>query len=451
MKYPRIMLSAASSNSGKTLITCGIMTALKKRGLDVSSFKCGPDYIDPMFHTNVIGARSRNLDTYFTDGETTRYLFCRSASEISVIEGVMGYYDGKGDDLDGSSYHLSNVIDAPVIIIINTKGMAETVVALVKGLKEFRKNNIEGVILNNMSASVYPGIRARIEKEVGIKVIGYVPKLDGSMTLSSRHLGLVLPDEIPGLKDTLRRLAEQLEKSLDLDLLIDIANNAGDLSYREVKVPSLKEKVRVALADDESFCFTYADNIRLLEDMGAEIVRFSPMRDRSLPRDIDGMILSGGYPELHADVLEANINMRKDIRNALEGGMPCIAECGGFMYLNRTMMDGDGEMHDMVSFLGGECLRADRLVRFGYISLQSKDDNLLMEKGGSIRGHEFHYWDCSENGEGCTATKTSGKQYDCVVTGKRLFAGYPHLYYYSNPDIPFRFLNACLEYRQERK
>ena len=451
MKYPRIMLSAASSNSGKTLITCGIMTALKRRGLDVSSFKCGPDYIDPMFHTRVIGARSRNLDTFFTGEETTKYLFCRSASEISVIEGVMGYYDGKGDDLDGSSYHLSKIIDAPVIIIINTKGMADTVVALIKGLKEFRKNNIEGVILNNMSASVYPGIKARIEKEVGIRVIGYVPKLDESMTLSSRHLGLVLPDEIPGLQDTLNRLAEQLEKTLDLDLFIDIAKNAKELEYREVKVPSLTKKVRVALADDESFCFTYADNIRLLEDMGAEIVRFSPMRDGSLPKDIDGMILSGGYPELHADVLEANINMRKDIRNALEGGMPCIAECGGFMYLNQTMMDGDGNMHDMASFLSGECIRTDRLVRFGYISLQSKDDNLIMRKGESIRGHEFHYWDCSENGEGCTATKTSGKQYDCVVTGKRLFAGYPHLYYYSNPDVPFRFLNACLEYREERE
>ena len=449
--HPRFMLAAASSNSGKTLITCGILTALKRRGLDVSSFKCGPDYIDPMFHSKVIGARSRNLDTFFTEPDMTRHLFCRSASRISVIEGVMGFYDGNGSQLSGSSYELSEVLDAPVILILNCKGMANTSVALAKGLKEFRKNNVVGIILNNMSKSVYPTVKELIEKEVGIKVIGHVPKLKEEMTLSSRHLGLVLPDEIPELKQNLDSLAELLEEYIDIDMLIEIADSASDMEHISPEIPKLKDKVRIGLADDESFCFTYADNVALLEDMGAEIVRFSPMRDDHLPKDLDGMIFSGGYPELHTKILQDNSSMRDDVKKAISEKMPCIAECGGFMYLNRRMGDPDGNVCDMVGALDGESLKTDKLVRFGYITLTARNDNLLLKKGESIRGHEFHYWDCTDNGEGCTATKNSGKSYECVRTSERLFAGYPHLYYHSNINVPYRFLNACLEYKEGRK
>lgn len=446
--HPRVMLAAASSNSGKTLITCGILTALKNRGLEVSSFKCGPDYIDPMFHTKVIGARSRNLDTFFTGPDMTRHLFCRSASEISIIEGVMGFYDGNGAELTGSSYELSETLEAPVIMIVNTKGMSNTSVALVKGLKEFRKNHVEGVILNNMSKSVFPGVKELIEKEVGIKVIGHVPKLKEEMTLSSRHLGLVLPDEIPELKRNLNDLAEILEEYLDLDLLIDIAKGAPSIEHTVPDVPKLEEKVRIGLAEDESFCFTYADNIALLEDMGAEIVRFSPMRDGHLPDNIHGVILSGGYPELHTKVLQNNVSMKDEIKDSISKGMPCIAECGGFMYLNRRMSDHENRMFDMVGALDGESKRTDKLVRFGYITLEANSDNMLLRKGECIKGHEFHYWDCTENGNGCTARKNSGKSYECVRTSDRLFAGYPHLYYHSNIQVPYRFLNACLEYKK---
>ena len=448
--HPRFMLAAASSNSGKTLITCGILTALMKRGLDVSSFKCGPDYIDPMFHSKVIGTKSRNLDTFFTGPDMTRHLFCRSASRISVIEGVMGFYDGNGSQLSGSSYELSETLEAPVILILNCKGMANTSVALAKGLKEFRKNHVVGIILNNMSKSIYPTVKEMIEKEVGIRVIGHVPKLSEEMTLSSRHLGLVLPDEIPELKRNLDSLASLLEEHIDIDALIEIADSAEDLEHVVPDIPRIDGKVRIGLADDESFCFTYADNVGLLEDMGAEIVRFSPMRDKCLPKDLDGIILSGGYPELHTKILEDNENMRSDIRRAIGSGMPCIAECGGFMYLNRRMGDPDGNVSDMVGALDGESKKTDRLVRFGYITLTANRDNLLLKKGESIRGHEFHYWDCTENGEGCTATKNSGKSYECVVTSDRMFAGYPHLYYHSNIDVPYRFLTACKRYREEK-
>ena len=446
--HPRVMLAAASSNSGKTLITCGILTALMNRGLDVSSFKCGPDYIDPMFHTKVIGAKSRNLDTFFTGPDMTRHLFCRSASDISVIEGVMGFYDGNGAELTGSSYELSETLEAPVIMIINTKGMSNTSVALVKGLKEFRKNHVEGVILNNMSKSVFPGVKELIEKEVGIKVIGHVPKLKEEMTLSSRHLGLVLPDEIPELKRNLNDLAEILEEYLDIDLLIEIAKGAPQIEHIVPEIPKLEEKVRVGLAEDESFCFTYADNVALLEDMGAEIVRFSPMRDGHLPEGLHGMILSGGYPELHTGTLQNNISMRDDIKDSISKGMPCIAECGGFMYLNRRMSDPENRMFDMVGALDGESEKTDKLVRFGYITLEANSDNMLLRKGESVKGHEFHYWDCTENGNGCTARKNSGKSYECVRTSDTLFAGYPHLYYHSNIQVPYRFLTACLNYKK---
>lgn len=453
-KLPRIMLAAPASGSGKTLITCGILQALVNRGKKVSSFKCGPDYIDPMFHSRVIGTDSKNLDTFFTGPEILKYLFGETArkSEISVIEGVMGFYDGLGGStLTGSSYELSMTLDSPVIMIMDCKGAATTIIALIRGLKDFRENNIRGVILNRMSASIYPEMKRSIESETGLKVIGYVPNLS-DMLLESRHLGLILPGEVSELKERLNRLANRLEETLDIDVLIELATDVPEIHFEEPAYEKINEPLRIAVAADSSFCFTYADNIDILRKMGAEIIPFSPMSDECLPNDTDGLILSGGYPELHADVLSRNTSMRESIRNALSKGLPCIAECGGFMYLNDEMEDQNGTSHKMVGSLRGKCFRTNGLVRFGYITVRSKESQLILEKNDTVRGHEFHYWNCTDNGNGCTATKTNLKtEYDCAVTGENLFAGFPHLYFYSNLNVPLNFLRKCVEYKKKEK
>ena len=300
MKIPRILLAAGSSGSGKTLITCGLLEALVERGLKTASFKCGPDYIDPMFHSRVIGTKSRNLDTFFTGSEVTKYLLTRNARdcEIAVMEGVMGFYDGvAGTTTTASAYDLAKVTDTPVILIVNSRGMSVSLAAYVKGFLEYKKDShIKGVIFNQMSPMLYPRMKKLLEEELGVAVLGYVPKVEDCV-IESRHLGLVLPDEIPELKDRLHKLAGVLEETLDIDRILELAGEAPDLldaKPESVTDFRLSEPVRIGVAEDEAFCFFYADNFRLLGEMGAEIVPFSPMEDKQLPDDLDGLLLYGG-------------------------------------------------------------------------------------------------------------------------------------------------------------
>lgn len=442
------MIAAPASGSGKTLVTCGILQALVNRGLKVASFKCGPDYIDPMFHSRVIGTRSKNLDAYFVDEPTIRYLFSRTAEtcDISVVEGVMGFYDGISIlSTEASSHDVSRKLDIPVVLLLNCRGASMSVLPVLEGFLRFRPNNIKGVIFNNMSQRVYETLRPEAER-LGVKAIGYVPRVS-DLVLESRHLGLVLPSEIDELKDKLNRLAEVLEETLDIDALMELAGSAPDIEYTAPEVRSIPEKVRIGFAEDETFCFTYEDNIELLERCGAEIVRFSPMSDPELP-DVDGIILSGGYPELHAEVLEGNESMREDIKRKVLAGMPCIAECGGFMYLHREMEDSDGVMRRMCGVIDSDVRNTGKLTRFGYATFSSRPDGTVGDL--VVKGHEFHYWDSASCGEDWTARKTSGKEYACIHDTGTMVAGFPHLYYYSNPEMPARFLERCLEYRKRR-
>ncbi|MCQ2078723.1 MAG: cobyrinate a,c-diamide synthase [archaeon] len=448
MSLSRFMIVAPASGSGKTLITCGILQALVNRGLKVSSFKCGHDYIDPMFHVRVIGTRARNMDSYFCDDETLKYLFCRTAdqSDISVIEGVMGFYDGiRAAATEGSSYDVSEKLGAPVVLLVNCKGASISCVPVIKGFKDFRENNIRGVILNNMSPMVYPEVKKLIEEEVGVKVFGHILKLK-DINLECRHLGLVLPDEVESLKENLNRLAGILEETLDIAGLIEMADSAPAISGKAPSHGVLDEKVRIGLAVDDTFCFTYEDNLALLEECGAEIVPFSPMHDERIPEGVQGIILSGGYPELHGEVLSRNESMKADIRSKIEAGMPCLAECGGFMYLHEQMQDSDGKVWNMVGAVKGEVHNTGKLARFGYITISSDDPGSIIANGG-VKGHEFHYWDSSNCGSSWKAVKTSGKTYGCAHEEGALIAGYPHLYYYSNPDVAYQFLLRCSRYR----
>lgn len=443
-KIARLVLAGTSSNCGKTTVCCAILQALVNRGLKVGAYKCGPDYIDPMFHSRVIGARAANLDAFFFSGNTLRYLLARGEErDISIIEGVMGFYDGMSmSDTRSSTYDVAQKTQSPVVLVVNAKGAALSVLATIHGFLTFLpENGICGVILNQCTAMTYSLLCKSISEKFGnaVRPLGYLPNLP-ECALESRHLGLITAEEVQNLHEKLDALAAQAEKSIDLAGLLQLAQAAPDIRCEAVSFPAFGETVRIAVAMDKAFCFYYEDNLQALREMGAEIVPFCPLSDTELPANIHGLYLGGGYPELYGQKLSENVNMRTAIRNALQNGLPCIAECGGFMYLTESI-----EEFPMVGFLPGRCTNAGKLVRFGYIRLKAKSDNMLCRAGKEIPAHEFHYWDCSQNGSDFTAAKPSGKSWDCAVATDTLYAGFPHFHFYANPDFAANFYRACLK------
>lgn len=439
---PRLILAGTNSGCGKTTMVCALLQALVNRGLKTGAFKCGPDYIDPMFHSRIIGAKSANLDLHFFSPNTLRYLLAKNGADrdISIIEGVMGYYDGAGlTTTKGSTYEVAQVTDSPVVLVVGAKGASLSVLATIQGFLDFYPNShIKGVILNQCTAMTYAALSVEIEKRFQIKAFGFLPSLP-ACALESRHLGLVTAAEVKNLKEKMRILAQQAEKTLNIDGLIGLANSAMPVEYQPVLLPP-KESVRIAVARDKAFCFYYEDSLEALSDMGAELIPFSPLTDKTLPDNIHGLYLGGGYPELYLEQLGANTEMQQSIRQAMEKGLPCIAECGGFMYLTKSIAG-----VPMVGALEGECFNTGKLTRFGYVTLQAKKDNLLCKAGDEIAAHEFHHWDCTAPGDGFTARKPTGKQWDCAVSTKTLYAGYPHFHFYSNPAFAEGFIDTCIK------
>lgn len=454
MKIPRIMIAAPASGSGKTTITCGIMEALKQKKQNIVACKCGPDYIDPMFHREVFGIPSENLDLFFCEQDILKHLFMRHATsaDLTVVEGVMGYYDGLSLDADtASSYDVADKLDIPVILVVPCKGMALSVIPLILGMLEFRKDShIRGILLNRISGMLYPRMKKMIEDELAergysIPVIGYVPEHE-LFSLESRHLGLVMPEEVEGLRQRLHKAGELLSETVDFDLLLEIAENAPELEGQISEQRSVSEKVKIAVARDEAFCFYYQDNLELLKQLGCELLFFSPLHEEKVPDDAQGMLLGGGYPELYAKQLAANRKMCDSVKGKIQSGLPCIAECGGFLYLHEMLEGKDGNSYPMAGVIAGNAFRTDRLGRFGYLSLHAKADGAFLRKGEVLRGHEFHYWDSTENGTDCLAVKPQGKRsWKCVHMEGALFAGFPHIHFYSNPVFAKRFVRACRE------
>ncbi len=453
-KMPRLVFGAPSSGSGKTMLVCAFIDIFKKRGLRVTALKCGPDYIDPMFHRLISGVPSGNLDTFFTDADTVRYLLEKRASkaDLTIIEGVMGYYDGLGGQSErASTYDLACVTASPVILIADGKGASVSLAAVIRGIVDYREDsNIRGVILNRVSPSYYDRIKAVIEAETGVSVLGYVPDIK-ELYVPSRHLGLVSPDELSAFGDNVRKVSDIMEKTVDIDALYAIAKSAQYCSGKKPFIPALNENVRIAVSRDEAFSFCYTENMELIEEMGGEIVYFSPLKDKALPSDIDGIILGGGYPELYADKLSLNTSFIRSLRYAFDDGIPCHAECGGFMYLHESIEGADGIKYPMAGILSGNVFRTEKLRRFGYAELMAKRGGMMGAVGESIKAHEFHYWDCDENGADFTAKKPlSSREYDCMLHTENLLAGFPHIYYYSNINMLFGFMRACLHYKTKR-
>lgn len=452
---PRVLFAAPSSGAGKTTVTCAVLRALRRRGLCLSAFKCGPDYIDPMFHREVLGVPSTNLDLFLLGESTVRAILAdrAQASDLSVLEGVMGYYDGIGLTERASSYDLARAVQTPVILVVDGRGAALSLLAQVQGFLDFRPDHrIVGVIWNRLPPAQYPLLKERMEQTLGVKALGFLPKMDDAV-FENRHLGLVTAAEVEGLRQKLDALAEQAARTLDLDGILAAGQGAGPLLIDVPALPAaISPGVRVAVARDRSFCFYYEDSLKLLECLGARLCFFSPLTDSVLPPACGGLLLGGGYPELYAAELEANASMRTSIREAVEGGMPCVAECGGFLYLHQSLEDADGRPHQMAGALPLAGRRTGRLQRFGYATLTAKADNLLCKKGEQIPVHEFHYWQSSDDGSGFVAEKASnGKTWPCIHASDTLFAGFPHLHFGSNPQGALRFLQRCKRYEEAQK
>lgn len=447
---PRVMFAATRSGSGKTTVTCGVLAALKKQNIKVQAYKCGPDYIDPMFHRTVLGIDTGNLDTFFADADAIGRILARDTkdAELIVMEGVMGYYDGVGGTTTmASSYELSKVTKTPVVLIVDAKGASVTLAAIIRGIMEYKKDSrIVGVILNRVSPMFYSRIKHVIETECGIPVLGYLPE-DASFAVPSRHLGLLQPDEMQKQRDWVETVAKAARKTIDIDGILEIAAQAEMLQIQKATGETEKSKFpagyRIGVARDAAFSFYYRENLRMLEDMGATLVYFSPLTDAHVS-EVDALIFGGGYPELYAKQLYENQSMRASVWQALEAGMPCHAECGGFLYLGKSLADAEGNVYEMVGFLDGAGFRTERLQRFGYVELAPQEADAFAVNT-VLRGHEFHYWNSTDCGDACLAWKPLSKQktYSCMVKKKGTFAGFPHLYYAGAENFFYHlFLNS---------
>ena len=440
--FPRILLSAPCSGSGKTLCTLALLALLREKGFAPVGFKCGPDFIDPLFHERVLNMPSRNLDLFLAGREGVRSSLGKGAEEGSfgVMEGVMGLFDGMSlSSAKNSSYDIGRETDTPVILILPARGMSRSALALLRGfLSEDPEGRIKGILINRVSLPFGKELKRVIEEELGLPVVGIMPE-NRELGLESRHLGLVLPEEIPKLQGIIQKAADVLKETLDLSCLLEIAEGAGAVSVPE-KRRRLEKRVRVGVAKDEAFCFYYRENLELLEELGAELLPFSPMRDEKLP-EVSGLLFGGGYPELQAKALAENKKMREAVRQAALEGMPILGECGGFLYLQQSLTDLKGRRYPMAGVLPGEAFYTGKLSRFGYVEVEAARENPYLSEGAKIRGHEFHYYDVTEKGESCIMKKPGKERQwkggQCV---NRVFAGFPHLYYSSCREFAERFL-----------
>ncbi len=449
---PKIMISAISSNSGKTTVTTALLKAFFMKELKVSAFKSGPDYIDPMFHSEVIKVQSRNLDKFMLGENNCKYLLSKNAmnSDISVIEGVMGYYDGIGLGTSCSSYELSKLLNCPVVLVIKPSGMAASAAAIIEGFKNFRpKSNIRGVILNSVSKGMYDYYKNVIESNTDVKVYGYIPYLE-NCKLESRHLGLVTAQEIGRLEEIVLELGKQALETIDIDGLLNLANSDSDIECYEPKINYIG-KTKIAIAKDKSFCFYYQDSLDVLKDMGAELVEFSPMNDKALPNGISGLYIGGGYPELYMKELSNNKSMLKDINEKIAIGLPTFAECGGYMYLMDAFEGETGE-YKLVGAVKGTSHMTSSLTRFGYVTLTSQNNNLMCDMGDSINGHEFHYSDSTNTGESFVANKPeSQRSWKAIIADETKFAGYPHIHFMGNLKFAENFIKKSIAYERKMK
>lgn len=454
-KIPRLVIAAPSSGSGKTTFSMGLMAAFCRRGLKVQPFKVGPDYIDPAFHTGITGRNSINLDGWMLEEPVLRQLFAKGSqgADLSIVEGVMGLYDGYGaDPMEGSTAGMAKILQAPVILIMTIDAMAASAAAIAYGLKEFGPVNLKGIVINKPSSPHhYQIVKDAIEKYAGVQVLGFLSKTT-DIELKSRHLGLVQSSETENLPEIVDVLADLIEENIDLDLLLKVAEDASPWEFEIPASPDIrKAEFKIAVARDQAFSFYYHENLSMLCRLGAELVFFSPIRDKALPRDSCGVYIGGGYPEVFAPEIAANTALMQDIKEKAEQGMPIYGECGGYMYLNKNFTNDAGEIFPFVGIFDGEAVMTNRLQNFGYLEVLGLTDTVLFEKGERIKAHEFHKSKilrtddnfCMQGEKVKNGAKT---QWHCGRKYKNVFGMYPHIYFPANEKFAINFVRHCREY-----
>ncbi|MDT7485079.1 cobyrinate a,c-diamide synthase [Citrobacter koseri] len=454
-KLHAFILAGTGSGCGKTTVTLGLLSLLKRRGMRVQPCKVGPDYLDTGWHTAVCGSASRNLDSFMLPEPVLNALFCEhmQQADVAVIEGVMGLYDGYGTDPNYcSTAAMAKQLGCPVILLVDGKAVSTSIAATVMGFQHFDPDlNIAGVIVNRVNSEThYQLLKTAIERYCSLPVLGYVPGVEG-VALPERHLGLITARESVVNQQPWQDFADTLERTLDIDALLSLSQltalPAGE--WPALPDPQAGKGLTVAIADDEAFNFYYPDNLKLLERTGVTMTRFSPLHDSTLP-ECQMIWLGGGYPELHAAALAANTPMLAQMRAAHQRGVAIYAECGGLMYLGSTLEDASGEIHRMVDVIPGHSKMRKRLTRFGYCEAQAREQTLLAAAGEVLRGHEFHYSDflpenpavmaCRKVRDGKTLQEWSGGW----QVGNT-FASYLHVHFAQRPAMLNHWLAAGRE------
>ena len=453
-KIPRIIIAGTSSGVGKTTIVTGLLGALKQRGLNVQSYKVGPDYIDPGYHYLASGKPAYNLDTWLVPELKMTTIFGRTAinSDISVIEGVMGLYDGGRNGIS-STGAIAKLINSPVILVIDAKSMGESAAAIALGFKLYdQKINVAGVILNRLGSNTHRDMVCEAMNKIGIEVLGCIYR-NSALTTPERHLGL-LPTTENNANEAVAVMTKQISQQVNIDRIIEIANSAHplELSLPSKNTPKINN-IRIGVAQDEAFSFYYPESLDVLTSLGAEIVPFSPLNDKQLP-NVDGLILGGGFPEMFVSALTANISMRKEILSAIKGNMPVYAECGGLMYLTRQIIGFDGNTYDMVGAIPAISTMENKLQTVGYIEAIPLMPNVLSTQE-ALRGHEFHFsrmiHDCPETFPWAYKIKKmrTGTVYNGGFISKRLLASYLHIHFAGNEAAAASFIRYCRMYKTE--
>ncbi len=435
------IVAAPSSSSGKTTVALGLMAAIKARGIQVQPFKAGPDYIDPAHHKRICERPSYNLDTWMMGDSPVKETFARAMEDtrVGIVEGVMGLFDGKGGGLAGSTAELSKALDIKVILVVNAKGMAGSVAAIIKGFEEFDEEvKLAGIILNKVgSERHFLILKEAIEANCKSPVLGYLPR-DESIAIGERHLGLLGTGES---NIDIAALAEMITTHVDIDELIKVTAIEEKDSADRV-TPATLDSVSIAVAQDKAFLFYYQENLEMLEALGAKLLYFSPIADYELPPTADAIYLGGGYPELYASELEANKTMRRAIKEFAESGRPIYAECGGLIYLGESITTKEDETFEMAGVLPIKGRMLDRRKSLGYREVKVQKGSPFMDEGETIRGHEFHYSEI-ELLEEIKKVRTTDKDELEGLLYKKTLASYIHLHFASNTKFAEGFIEAA--------
>ena len=457
-----IIIGGTHSGAGKTTLTLGLMAALRRRGLTVAPFKVGPDFIDPGHHALIAGRPGRNLDGWMLTQVYNRDNFHRQAAgcDLAVVEGVMGLFDGfSGSDEAGSTAQMAKWLDLPVLLVVDAASMARSAAALVQGFERFDPQvRFAGVVFNNLGSEGHlTCLKAAMEAYLSMPVLGGLLR-DQRLQMAERHLGLFTAEEQPLSPEQVAMLADRIEAGVDLGRLMERMAEVQPLpSPSPVPWRTTEPAVRVGVARDRAFCFYYPDNLELLTAAGITLVPFSPLTDKILPENLDGIYLGGGYPELHAQRLAENRTLRIAIRDASRRGMPIYGECGGFMYLCRELKTREGQCYPMSDCFPFRSRMHARLRTLGYRQVQLQADTLLGTKDEWLRGHEFHYSaleDPDAAGRTDTVYSVVSRKGDAArpegYQVHRTLGSYVHLHFGSRPECAQAFGAACRAFRAQR-